>query len=1305
MLHPSLIRKERPRLTLEALEARHLLTADLIISEFQASNDATINDGNGRSSDWIEIYNPTDATVNLDGWYLTDDAMDLRKWRFPSAPVVKQETLELDPGEYLLVFASGQDTNDFVDPAGYLHTNFKLSSAGEFLALVRPNGTSLVHAYAPTYPVQAEDASYGLGFDEETIELILPGQVAKYIVPTERIAAWETAGFNDSEWESGETGIGYENSAADYHHLIESRVPAGTDSVYVRQAFGLVDAARVNTLMLGLRYDDGFVAYLNGHQVAAENAPDRPRWNSTATSGHPDAAASRFVQFDISEFADHLQDGENVLAIHALNRSTSSDMLIEAELTATTSMLPDSAQAGIMNRPTPGTTNTQSFLGFTAGVIVAEPHGFFSEPFTTALDSATADATIIYTTDGSEPTEVNGTKLELADARSISIHSTTVLRAIAVKPGYAPSPITTRTYLFPGDIIESSVLDTNVTTNPRYASIIEDALLDIPSVSLSFDTVIDNSTDEQRVSVEWLRPDGGEGFQIDAGIRAFGGEYTEFAKKNFRLYFRDEYGAQKLEYPVFAGFDRSIPAAQAFDQLNLRTGSHDMVMRGFYMSNRFTDDTMLDMGHLAPHGRFVHVYLNGTYWGQYHLRERWNADMLAYYNGGNDDDYEAINGNLNVGGWSPGEAYDGDGTTWTKIKSLRRDYESIRELMDVENYIDYLLLYMSGNSENEYRTGGTSDGESPFDFFLNDADGWLRDVGDRTGDPGPGGIMSGLVREGHPDFMMLLADRIQRMFFDDGVLTPERSVARLQERLDEVEKSFVVESARWGYRSPRSFAIAADAALEDLLPGIAANMIMRLRARGFLPSFDAPTMSQRGGDVSPGFQLELSANSLNTPGNNLAFGRPTKQSTDGFNRTGALAVNDNLDDFSHTATGDLNPYLEVDLRADARLDQIVLHNRRNCCPERLYNITVEIEDADGNRVYVSDVANPVSEGQQPRNPGSRLTFDLGEQGVIGRTIRVSKVAVNGSNSTEWLSVAELEAQGEFLVDVQAPGIYYTVDGTDPRLPGVEIHPDAILYDGAIGIVAGDYVKTRAYDGSTWSALNEAKFGVVPADASNLRITEIHYNPQDPSEDLEFVELQNIGLAPMDLTDVRFAETWRDSDSQGIHFRFPSSILAPGQTVLVVGNQAAFASHYGAELEVAGEFKGKLANGGELLSVFGSNGDVIQQLDYDDEAPWPTEPDGGGPSLEVIDPTLLDAGFANWQASSQVGGSPGRPNHTASSLRSDLNRDGEVGFADFLVLSANFGKTEVGPDGGDIDGDEVVSFADFLILSADFGRSS
>lgn len=124
---------------------------DLLISEFLADNQAHRTDVDGEYSDWIEIYNTSDETISLKGWYLTDDFRDFRRWMFPQA--------ELGPGEFLLVWASGKNRTNWVDD---LHTNFKLSSDGEYLALVRPNGKTVAHEYLPKYPKQKADISFGL---------------------------------------------------------------------------------------------------------------------------------------------------------------------------------------------------------------------------------------------------------------------------------------------------------------------------------------------------------------------------------------------------------------------------------------------------------------------------------------------------------------------------------------------------------------------------------------------------------------------------------------------------------------------------------------------------------------------------------------------------------------------------------------------------------------------------------------------------------------------------------------------------------------------------------------------------------------------------------------------------------------------------------------------------------------------------------------------------------------------------------------------------------------------------------------
>ena len=142
----------------------------VLISEFLASNDGGLADEDGDFEDWIELYNQGETAVNLGGWYLSDNSEDLARWRFPS--------VELPPGGYLVIFASGKDRRD---PAANLHTSFKLSSSGEYLALIRPDASTVEHEYSPLFPRQREDISYGLPMG--TASLIDSGDRVRYLVP------------------------------------------------------------------------------------------------------------------------------------------------------------------------------------------------------------------------------------------------------------------------------------------------------------------------------------------------------------------------------------------------------------------------------------------------------------------------------------------------------------------------------------------------------------------------------------------------------------------------------------------------------------------------------------------------------------------------------------------------------------------------------------------------------------------------------------------------------------------------------------------------------------------------------------------------------------------------------------------------------------------------------------------------------------------------------------------------------------------------------------------------------------------
>ena len=136
----------RPTLSLEST-----LTVSVIINEFVASNQSGLQDEDGDTSDWIELYNSGPNSVDLAGWSLTDDPALPSKWVFPAVALPSQA--------YRVVFASSKDRRP-TTPGSQLHINFKLDAAGEYLALFdatqQPAST-----FAPQFPRQYPDISYG----------------------------------------------------------------------------------------------------------------------------------------------------------------------------------------------------------------------------------------------------------------------------------------------------------------------------------------------------------------------------------------------------------------------------------------------------------------------------------------------------------------------------------------------------------------------------------------------------------------------------------------------------------------------------------------------------------------------------------------------------------------------------------------------------------------------------------------------------------------------------------------------------------------------------------------------------------------------------------------------------------------------------------------------------------------------------------------------------------------------------------------------------------------------------------------
>jgi hypothetical protein len=209
---------------LETLEPRLLLAADVRITEFLASNQAGLLDSDGDDSDWIELHNVGDASENLGGWALTDNPADMTKWQLPA--------VDIDPGEIIVVFASGKDRNDVAQ----LHTNFNLSANGEYLALVNDSGVA-VSDFAPQYPQQLTNISYGLSADLQTTGFFLeptplqPNSVAPIQNPRERVVISEIM-YHTASQNSSHEYIELFNSGDQPVDLISWRIDGATNHFF-----------------------------------------------------------------------------------------------------------------------------------------------------------------------------------------------------------------------------------------------------------------------------------------------------------------------------------------------------------------------------------------------------------------------------------------------------------------------------------------------------------------------------------------------------------------------------------------------------------------------------------------------------------------------------------------------------------------------------------------------------------------------------------------------------------------------------------------------------------------------------------------------------------------------------------------------------------------------------------------------------------------------------------------------------------------------------------------------------------------
>lgn len=980
-------------------------------------------------------------------------------------------------------------------------------------------------------------------------------------------------------------------------------------------------------------------------------------------------------------------------------------------------------ETGYFETPTPEATNGEVFAGFVADTQFTRDRGFYAAPIDVEITCQTPGATIRYTTDGSLPTATNGTDY----TGPLTLSETTCLRARAFKAGLIATNTDTQTYLFLEDFwtqgrpagypaatydssypldydIDQDVIGPSNLFEDVYRDTYLSGLQALPSMSIVMDVddlfgiengIYANSNQEgelweRAASVEMIDPNEGNLFQADCAIRLQGGysrNAFESPKHNFRFIFSRPYGPPKLTYKLFPDSE-----VEEFDQLIVRTPCHDSWLTaqtyfrnmGLYASDGWHREIQRQMGHVSPHGRWVHLYLNGLYWGIYEVVERPNASFAASHHGGEKEEYDCIS--------SFESLRDGTADAWNTMKAIAagngpygsisnpQAYAQIQEYLDVTNLADYVILNIYSAISDwpgwNYYANRKREPGAQFKFYCWDSEACL--MSDRlyynklnefnTGIGGAGTLYSYLIA--NEDFRLLVADRLHKHLHNDGVLNPQNAALAYRAQLDLVAAALGPESARWGDAwestplTPAEWQSDQQWLFNTFFPQRGDIVIDFFRDKNVYPQIDPPAFSRYTGYAPAGEWLSMTNPSSDgsiyytLDGSDPRAGGSTVITAETFIAENApKTVLIPAEDIGTGWRGGSEPYDDsawisgsggVGYERDSGYDSYIgidiesaMYGANTTCYVRVPftvdgeklpgygTLELRVRYDDGFIVYIN--GTEVHRVNFVGTPQWNSDSDGGhEASQAWDSFDISSHIDTLAAGENILAIHGLNAtknSSDFLISVELQGSGN--GGTNPSLS-----PSAAEYTGPVQLTQSTKVKSRVFSSSgEWSAATGATIGVGPV-ADHLRITEIMYHPADPNH--EFVELKNIGVETINLNLVQFIG--------GVHHTFGDVEVAPGGFALLVRNKAAFENLYSnlpPGIPVIQWQDGALDNNEDQIRFNDALGQTIQRFTYKDG--WYPLTDGGGFSLTVVDPAADPALWdqkQNWRPSTTVGGSPG-----------------------------------------------------------------
>lgn len=559
------------------------------------------------------------------------------------------------------------------------------------------------------------------------------GDKWKYHVPHQELPAdWNTTAFDDTNWLQGPSGFGYADDD-------DNTVLEGAVSVFIRTTFHIDQLSEMEAILLHMDYDDGFVAYINGVEIARANfiSAGPPAFDAFAEESDREAVmynGGNAEAFPI-DGTNMLMEGTNVLAIQVHNvSSTSSDLtaipflsigytsfnenyqysehlnsvpsnlhvnfklsgegdrifvydtqnqfidsLVVPPLIADVSYgrKPDGSESWVyFQKSTPDGSNvTESFESFSDPVTFSVEGGFYGEPFQLTL-SAAGENPIYFSTDGSDPLVSD----ETYDA-PITINKTTVIRAVTQSANSISRFPQTETYL----------LNTNhqlpvvsVTTDPYNLWDFNEGIYVMgPNAE---DALPHNGANfwqdwEKPAHVEMYEPDGELAFAENAGIKIFGAWSRAHAQKSLAIYFRDGYGNDEIKYQIFP--DKKL---DEFRHLVLRNSGNDWnntMFRDALITSLFHED--IDKQAFRP----AVIYLNGEYWGIQNIREKVNEDFLAKNHDLDPDEITILENNAMLVEGDPSHYRAMIDFITSNDLADSENYAYVKTQMEVDNFIQY----------------------------------------------------------------------------------------------------------------------------------------------------------------------------------------------------------------------------------------------------------------------------------------------------------------------------------------------------------------------------------------------------------------------------------------------------------------------------------------------------------------------------------------------------------------------------------------------------------------------------------------